>query len=67
MKAGQTKGENTMISKLCAARIIGELQALKAVRYTTTERAIIRSAQQAIAVEAGETTGDYSKLYHEQV
>lgn len=56
-----------MISKLCAARIIGELQALKAVRYTTTERAIIRSAQQAIAVEAGETTGDYSKLYHEQV
>ena len=53
-----------MISKLCAARIIGELQALKAVRYTTTERAIIRSAQQAIAAEAGETTGDYSKLYH---
>ena len=55
-----------MITKLSAARAIGELQALKAIRYTTTERAIITTAQQALAVEAGEPTGDYSKLYHEQ-
>ena len=55
-----------MITKLSAARAIGELQALKAIRYTPTERAIITTAQQALAVEAGDPTGDYSKLYHEQ-